>query len=153
MKPLIFLISATLVSLAVLAGMGRGFDIYEAMRLGMSGMLLFTASGHVAFAGRMQMMLPVFVPYKSFLIGITGIIEVAAAVGLLIPDYTRSVAIFLMVFFVLILPANIFAARHRINYLNADKPGPGPNYLWLRIPAQIIFIGWVYVCGVQAPGI
>lgn len=41
------------------------------------------------------------------------------------------------------LPANIIAAKQKINLEKASYDGPGLAYLWFRIPLQVLFIGWV----------
>ncbi|WP_331145734.1 hypothetical protein [Hymenobacter sp.] len=54
-------------------------------------------------------------------------------------------------FFVLILPANIHAALHHINYQKGTTDGPGPRYLWFRIPLQLLFIAWTWYFSVHLP--
>lgn len=111
--------------------------------LAMSVMLVFTAFGHFAFFRGMERMLPPFIPFKKWIIFLTGIVEIVAAAGLLIISTRHITAIFLIIFFTLILPANIYAAIHKIDYQNANSEGSGPAYLWFRIPLQIFFIIWV----------
>jgi uncharacterized membrane protein len=50
---------------------------------------------------------------------------------------------------VLILPANIQAAIKRIDYQKGTTDGPGVNYLWFRVPLQILFITWVYLFAIR----
>jgi hypothetical protein len=40
-------------------------------------------------------------------------------------------------------PGNIKAAVNHIDYQKGTNNGPGPTYLWFRIPLQLFFIGWV----------
>jgi len=49
----------------------------------------------------------------------------------------------LILFFILILPANILAALKKVDYQKGTNDGPGAGYLWFRIPLQIFFIAWV----------
>lgn len=119
------------------------WDYFLTGNIAMSAMLLFTAIGHFAFSKGMTMMLPRFVPFKVQVIFITGVIEVAAAAGLLMPSWRETTAILLIAFFVLILPANIFAALTRVDYQKGTNEGPGMRYLWFRVPLQLFFIGWV----------
>ncbi|RVU02724.1 hypothetical protein EOD41_01935 [Mucilaginibacter limnophilus] len=145
MKPLIVLITAFLLGLAAmwLFGWGGGYKL--AMRIGMSGMLLFTAMGHFAFTKGMMMMLPNIVPYKKALVYITGFIEIVAAIGLLAPGYEKITGWALIVFFILILPANIYAAVKNVNYQTGTYNGAGRNYLWFRVPLQVLFIAWTHI--------
>jgi uncharacterized membrane protein len=113
-------------------------------RIAMSAMLLFTAVGHFAFAEGMTLMIPGSIPFKKQLVYFTGVIEIAASICLLIPALQVSTAWFLIVFFIILLPANIYAAIKHIDYQKATYDGPGMSYLWFRIPLQILFIVWVY---------
>jgi uncharacterized membrane protein len=55
----------------------------------------------------------------------------------------------LILFFFLILPANINAAVNKIDYQKGTTDGNGLNYLWFRVPLQVFFIAWVYFFGVR----
>lgn len=92
----------------------------------------------------MEMMLPDFIPGKTFVIYATGIIELAAAVGLLIPGLQIVTGWLLIIFFIFILPANIYAAIKRVDFQKSNYYGNGLNYLWFRIPLQLFFVAWTY---------
>jgi uncharacterized membrane protein len=94
------------------------------------------------------MMLPDFIPYKTAVIWLTGFIEIAAAIGLLIPQIRIITAWLLIVFLILILPANIYAATKQIDYQKGTFDGKGTTYLYFRIPLQILFIVWVYLSAI-----
>ncbi len=42
-----------------------------------------------------------------------------------------------------------FAAARHIDYEKANFNGSGLNYLWFRVPLQILFIGWVWYFGIK----
>jgi uncharacterized membrane protein len=115
----------------------------------MALMLAFTAIGHFAFAKGMVMMIPDFIPFKKALVYFTGVIEILAAVGLLIPSLKVLTAWLLIVFFILLLPANINAAIRHIDYQKGNFEGSGVNYLWFRVPLQILFILWTYFSAIR----
>jgi hypothetical protein len=46
----------------------------------------------------------------------------------------------LIIFFVVMLPANINAAVKHIDYQKGTTDGSGVNYLWFRVPLQVFFI-------------
>ena len=115
----------------------------------MSAMLLMTASGHFLFAEGMAMMLPDFIPLKMEVVYITGIIEIAAAIGLQLDRWRELTGWLLIVFLILILPANIYAAFHNVNLQTATFDGKGLGYLWYRIPLQIFYILWIYKSSVN----
>ena len=132
------------VSLGATRIIGGETDYSLSGKIAMAVMLLLTASGHFVFANGMTAMIPGFIPFKKELVFGTGIIEIAAAIGLLISKLQHLTAWFLIVFFILILPANINAAIKRIDYRKGTVDGPGLNYLWFRVPLQLFFIAWTY---------
>ena len=118
-------------------------------RIAMSVMLLFTSIAHFVFTKGMAMMLPPFIPFKIEIVYLTGFIEMVAAIGLLIPRLSEVTGWLLIVFFILLLPANIYAASKQIDYEKASFEGKNLNYLWFRIPLQIVFIAWVYFSAIK----
>jgi uncharacterized membrane protein len=148
MKPLLILISVFLISLVSIILLSGDYNFALAARIAMSAMLLFTAIAHFVFAKGMSMMLPDFIPYKTAVIWLTGFIEIAAAIGLLIPQIRIITAWLLIVFLILILPANIYAATKQIDYQKGTFDGNGTTYLYFRIPLQLLFIIWVYLSAI-----
>lgn len=149
MKPLLVLLIAFLVSLIAIKLVKGDWRLSLSGRIAMSAMLLFTSMGHFMFPQGMAMMLPAFIPYKENIIFVTGIIEIAAAIGLLIPRFKLITGWWLIVFFILILPANVYAAIQEVDYQRASYYGPGMDYLWFRVPLQILFIVWVYISSIR----
>lgn len=145
MKPLIVLLSVFIVSMLASKILRGSYEFALSARIAMSGMLLFTAVGHFVFTKGMTMMLPSFIPYKTEVIFLTGVFEIVAAIGLFIPSIRIITAWLLIVFFILILPANIYAAINHVDYQKGTFAGNGLTYLWFRIPLQILFIVWIYL--------
>src|SRR5690625_1917941 len=98
MKPLIILISVFIISLLVNKIFKGNVEFALSGRIAMSAMLLFTAIGHFAFTKGMSMMLPDFIPFKTETVYLTGVIEIAAAIGLFIPNFRGVTAWLLIVF-------------------------------------------------------
>ncbi|WP_212748287.1 DoxX family protein [Dyadobacter sediminis] len=107
-------------------------------------MLCFTAIGHFKFSKGMQLMIPKIFPYRKALVLITGMMEIVAGIALLFPSLRYVTGIFLIVFFLLILPANIHAAIRKVDYQKNSFNGKGLGYLWFRVPFQIFLILWVW---------
>ena len=149
MKPLAILISVFFVSLLLMKFVRGNFEFALSGKIAMSAMLVFTAVGHFAFTEGMSMMVPGFVPFKTGTVYLTGIIEILAAIGLLIPNLRVVTGWLLIAFFILILPANIYAAIKHIDYQKGTFDGNGLVYLWFRIPLQILFIVWTYFSAIQ----
>lgn len=150
MKPLFVLLGAFIISLLVIKLFTKTIDYPLSGRIAMAIMLVFTAIGHFAFTKGMAMMLPDFIPFKTEVIYLTGVIEIIAAVGLLIPSLRVWTGWALILFFVLLLPGNIKAAIDHVDYQKATFDGDGPAYLWFRIPLQILFIVWTYLSTIRS---
>ncbi|MEM8763565.1 MAG: hypothetical protein AAGD88_07125 [Bacteroidota bacterium] len=149
MKPLIVLLASFVIAIFAVKWVTKQYDFALSARIAMAIMLCFTAIGHFAFTKGMLMMLPQFVPFKTSLVYLTGIFEILLAVGLLIPKLQVLSGWALIAFLILMLPANIYAAIHQVNYQNGTFDGHGLTYLWFRIPLQLLFIVWVYVSAVR----
>ena len=94
-------------------------------------------------------MLPEFIPLKIELVYFTGIAEILLGLALVIPSLRYVAGIILIVFFLLMLPANIHAAIKHINYETAAYDGKDISYLWIRVPMQIFFILWILYFSVK----
>ena len=148
MKPLLVLLTVSVIALLSAHFISGGWDYVFAGNVGMAFMLLFTAIGHFIYWRGMVMMVPGFIPAKKAMVYLTGIVEVTLAIGLFIPATRRLSADLLVLFFLLVLPANINAAQKSIDYQSATYQGRGISYLWLRIPMQLFFIVWAAYFGI-----
>lgn len=150
MKPLIVLLIVFILAALIRKGVSGKYEWIIAARIGMSAMLIFTAVGHFMFPEGMALMVPDFIPYPRQWVYITAFLEILAAVGIQIPSLRPVTGWLLIVFFILVLPANIKAAMENINYQEGTYDGPGILYLWFRIPLQVLLIVWVYVSTVRS---
>jgi len=83
--------------------------------LGMTVFIIFTGLSHFKFQKGMAMMIPDFIPAKIFWVYFTGIIEIAAGIGLMIPSIRETTAVLLIVFYVLVLsPISILQRKRSI---------------------------------------
>ncbi|MEM6894892.1 MAG: hypothetical protein AAF554_14455 [Bacteroidota bacterium] len=149
MKPLIVLLASFVIAIFAVKWVTKQYDFALSARIAMAIMLCFTAIGHLVFTKGMSMMLPQFVPFKTSLVYLTGIFEILLAVGLLIPKLQVLSGWTLIIFLALMLPANIYAAIHQVNYQKGTFDGHGLTYLWFRIPLQVLFIVWAYLSAVK----
>jgi|SRR6266853_260300 len=130
-------------SLVVFRGLGlagaESFTTWVASaRFALATMFLFTSMSHFApMRTDLIAMVPPGLPRPDLLVYATGFAELAGAVGLLIPSLTFWAACGLIALLVLMLPANVSAARRGIQ-LRGRRPTP----LWLRVPMQVLFIVW-----------
>jgi uncharacterized membrane protein len=129
--------------LACLIFRGLGFAGVSALatwqasaRDALSVMLVFTGVCHfTSMKEDFLRMMPSSIPWPRAMVYFTGVCEIAGAVGLFLPEFRRAAAYALIVFFLAVLPANIYAARAGVTL--RGKPATS---LWLRIPMQILFI-------------
>ncbi|WP_303317170.1 DoxX family protein [Flavivirga abyssicola] len=149
MKPLIILLSSFIISIFIIKIIKKDYDFALSARIAMSIMLVFTAIGHFAFTKGMSMMIPKFIPFKEGFVYLTGIFEILLALGLLIPKFKIVSGWTLIIFLLLMLPANIYASINNVNYQKGTFDGHGITYLWFRIPLQIFFIIWTYVSTIR----
>lgn len=149
MKPLIVLLVSFLITLLVIKYFKKEFDFALSARIAMSIMLVFTAIAHFVFTKGMSMMIPEFVPFKENVIYLTGVFEILLAIGLQIPKFRIISGWLLIVFLLLMLPANIYSSIHKVNYQKGTFDGNGLLYLWFRIPLQILFIIWTYISTIR----
>lgn len=149
MKPLIILLATFIISLFTIKFIRKEYDFTLSARIAMSTMLVFTAIGHFVFTKGMSMMIPEFIPFKEKFIYITGVFEILLAIGLLIPNLKVVSGWTLIIFFLLILPANIYASINNLNYQKGTFDGNGITYLWFRLPLQILFIIWTYISTIR----
>lgn len=102
----------------------------------LSLMLVFTGISHFTpMKEDFVRMMPPSIPWPRAMVYFTGICEIAGAIGLLFSQSRRAAAFALVIFFLVVLPANIYAARSGVTL--RGKPATS---LWLRVPMQILFI-------------
>ena len=110
-------------------------------RISLACLFVVTGLGHFVKPNEMAQMLPPSVPLRLELIYVTGVLELAGAVGLLLPAVSRVAGLCLMAFLVLVFPANVYAAVHQVAMGGHEA---GPMYLLIRGPFQVLLVWWVY---------
>lgn len=115
-------------------------------RLALALMLVFTGSSHFIKTGEMVQMMPDFFPNKTAMVHSTGVLELLAAVGLMFRRTAKWVSIGLVVFLILVLPANVIGSMKRVELGGMEH---GPGYLFFRLPLQMVFIWWTYYFGIR----
>jgi uncharacterized membrane protein len=149
MAVLAVLVAATLAArLAGALGVAALRSWPAAVRVGLSVMLLLTASAHFTpLRHDLARMMPPAIPYPMAMVYFTGLCEIAGAIGLLVPRTRRAAALALFVFFLAVLPANIHAARAGVTLR-----GAAATPLAVRIPMQVLFIVLTWWAGYHHGG-
>ncbi|OKI87610.1 DoxX family protein [Micromonospora sp. CB01531] len=112
-------------------------------------MLVVTASAHFVPASVTAMpnhadlvrMVPPLVPFPSAVVYATGVLELLGALGLVLARTRWAAGIALTALFVLLLPANVYAAVADVPF-NGGEPTP----LWPRLLEQALYVAvavWV----------
>lgn len=116
-------------------------------RTSSSVMLLFTGSSHFSsMKDDFVAMLPEPVPKDVRIIYLTGLAEIAGAIGLLIPNTRRAAGMALVVQLAAMFPANVNAALKGI-----PLRGEPPTALWLRAPMQLLYMAVIWLTAVDEP--
>lgn len=83
--------------------------------------------------------MPPYLPWHAELVYLSGVIEIALGLMLLIPRYTRLAAWGIIALLVAVFPANIHLA------LNPEIiPSASPTVHLIRLPIQGVFILWAW---------
>jgi uncharacterized membrane protein len=90
-------------------------------------------------------MIPDPLPDGLWVIYLTGLFEIAGAVGLLVPRTRRLAGVLLVLLLVALFPANVNAIINEIT-LGGNDPTP----LWFRAPMQLLYIGMVWWTSIRA---
>jgi uncharacterized membrane protein len=137
MAPLIALVGGWLVARLVgLLGVAALDGWQPALRIALALMLLLTGSAHFSARRRADLirMVPPGLP-RPDVVSVTGVLELAGAVGLLVPVTARLAAVCLAVLMMAMFPANVYAARRRL-----DLGGRPVTPLVPRTVLQVVFV-------------
>ena len=113
------------------------------LRWALASMFLLTASAH--WGSRrpdLVEMVPPGFPDPELLVTISGLAEIAGALGLLIPRLAPYAAAGLALLLIAVFPANVHAARAALSI-----GGEAVTPLVLRAPLQLVFLIAVLVAG------
>lgn len=138
MAPLIALLAgSTVARLIGLAGVDALDGWWPALRVGLALMFVLTGLAHFGLGRRADLiaMVPPSLPRPELLVTLTGVLELAGALGLLLPATARLAAACLALLMILMFPANVSAARRRV-----QLGGRPATPLALRTPMQVVFV-------------
>ncbi len=145
----LFVLVASLIILrgVGLLGVERLSSWREAGRGALVIMFLFTGTSHfTSMKYDFAAMIPDPLPDGLWVIYLTGVFEIAGAIGLLIPQTRKLAGICLILLLVSMFSANVNAVLNDI-----PLGGQDPTPLWLRTPVQLLYIGMVWWTSVIAP--
>lgn len=136
----VFILTATLVArLGGFLGIPGMMDWTAAMRWGMAASLVFFGLDHLLTPDRYLPMIPSVLPYPAEIVLLTGLCELAGAVGLIVPWARRLAGIMLAIYFVCVFPANI---KNAVEGMVVGGLPTASWYYWVRLLFQPIAIWW-----------
>jgi uncharacterized membrane protein len=115
-------------------------------KVGIAALFCFTALGHFAKPAEMVEMLPAWLPARKLIVVLSGVIELAFTIGILMPVTSHYTAIATIVFLFAAAPLNVYSACHRVRF---GGHSAGPRYLLVRLPLQATIIAWVWWFGLR----
>lgn len=107
--------------------------------LGLGLALIFAGIDHIVTPMRYVPMIDSFLPFPHAIVLVTGLIEIAGAVGLLLSATRRLAGILLAVYFVAVFPANI---NNAISGIVIEGLPQAAWYYWVRLLFQPLVIWW-----------
>ena len=103
--------------------------------------LLFGAAGtaHFVRPAAFVRIVPPYLPAPRTLVYVSGVAELLGALGVLVPRLRGYAGWGLILLLVAVFPANVHMALHPTDF------GRIPAWaLYLRLPLQVVLIGWIY---------
>jgi uncharacterized membrane protein len=112
-----------------------------ASRIVLAALFAFAGTMHFVIPDSYVTIMPPALPFPRELVYLSGALEIAGGMGLLIERTRRAAGIGLVLLLVAVWPANLQML------LNARAAGASPlaqTLLLLRLPLQLVLIAWVW---------
>lgn len=142
----IALLAFTIAAFFILAGGNfRQFGwVQWVLRVVVALPLILSSIGHFMRAAMFASIIPPVFPHGEFLVLLTGVLEVAGAIGILWPAFARSAAVCLSILMIAIFPANVYAANQTIGGLHMPS-------VPVRTAMQVVYILLLLLAGWGIP--
>jgi len=145
--PILLLVLTIVAFFGIGRGRYAGFGVLQsvlrviaALPLLVSGIFL-----HFIRATTTASIIPPLLPAPLFLVFITGLLEIAGAIGLFVPRFRQAAALCIAIMMVAVFPANVYAAGKVIDGLQMPSVA-------VRAAMQIVYIVLVLLAGYGIPG-
>jgi uncharacterized membrane protein len=119
-----------------------------AIRVGARAVLALFYAGagiaHLMWPAPFLLIIPAGVPYPDAVVLVTGLLEIAGAIGLLVRRWRRVAGLMLAIYAVCVFPANI---RHALSGLDIAGWPLGWWYHGPRLALQPILVWWALWAG------
>jgi uncharacterized membrane protein len=102
--------------------------------------LVVSGIGHFTRTAMFATIVPLFFPYRPQLVPVSGAMELAGALGLLLPAFTRTASVCLAGLMIAIFPANVYAAGEVVGGLHMPS-------VPVRLVMQVVYIVLLLLAG------
>ena len=107
----------------------------------LAALFAFAGTMHFVIPAAYGRIMPAWVPFPREMVLLSGACEIAGGIGLLVPQVRRWAGMGLIALLLAVWPANL---QMLLNARAADAPGWWQVLLLLRLPLQIVLMGWVW---------
>lgn len=118
-------------------------------RIVLAALFAFAGTMHFVIPEQYVGIMPPALPWPRALVSLSGALEIAGGIGLLVPRTRRAAGLGLVLLLLAVWPANLQMLR---NAQAADRPAREQALLWLRLPLQLALIVWVWRASRRDPG-
>lgn len=144
---LCLLVLGALVALFFVAGRAgfRSFGVWQTiLRIVVALPLLVSGGAHLLMPASMAAAIPPVFPVRMLLVVLSGICELAGAVGLFVPAWRRMAALSIAMLMIAVFPANIYIAGQTVHGLHMP-------IVPVRLAMQVLYIVLVLLAGWGVP--
>ena len=103
--------------------------------------MLAAGVGHFLKSDDFIAMVPPWLPAAPLLVYVSGVAEIAGAIGLQIRPLRKAAAWGLVALYIAVFPANVHMAVHHLSPAGTHMPDWA---LWARLPVQVVLVAWAW---------
>jgi uncharacterized membrane protein len=118
-------------------------------RIALAALFAFAGTMHFVIPEQYMAIMPPALPLHRELVYLSGVLEIAGGLGLLVPRTRRAAGIGLILLLIAVWPANLQMA---LNARAAGASATAQALLFLRLPLQLLLIAWVWRASRPANG-
>jgi uncharacterized membrane protein len=110
-------------------------------RIVLAALFAFAGTMHFIIPGQYERIMPPVLPLHRELVYLSGALEIAGGMGLLVPRTRRAAGIGLILLLIAVWPANL---QMLLDARAAGASAWSQTLLLLRLPLQLVLIAWVW---------
>lgn len=110
-------------------------------RIVLAALFAFAGTMHFVIPGQYVDIMPPALPWHRELVYLSGALEIAGGIGLLVPRTRRAAGIGLVLLLIAVWPANL---QMLLNARAAGASAASQAALLLRLPLQLLLMAWVW---------